>query len=250
MHVDWSTLALQTINVLVLVWLLARFLFRPVRTIIDARRAAADKMLADAAATRAHAEAAEVELQNRLRGLTADADRILADARSRADAERTRLLGQASEALAHLREEANAAIETDRVTTERALRQKARDLAVVIARRLLGSLPAKAVSSAQIEALGARLNALPPESRQALNAGGPIEMITAVPLDQAQQAACRTILGHASSLQFRTDPALLAGVELRTADLLLRDTWQSELERIEVALNREEPHEARSAHLV
>jgi F-type H+-transporting ATPase subunit b len=31
MHLDPWTLALQTINVLVLVWLLAHFLFRPVR---------------------------------------------------------------------------------------------------------------------------------------------------------------------------------------------------------------------------
>ena len=51
MRIDWTTLALQTINVLVLVWLLARFLFRPVMTIIAERRAAAEKLLADAAAT-------------------------------------------------------------------------------------------------------------------------------------------------------------------------------------------------------
>ena len=55
MRIDWTTLALQTVNVLVLVWLLARFLFRPVSTIIAERRAAAEKLLADAAAQRAHA---------------------------------------------------------------------------------------------------------------------------------------------------------------------------------------------------
>ena len=42
MHIDWSTLALQTINVLILVWILARFLFRPVREIIAKRQAKAD----------------------------------------------------------------------------------------------------------------------------------------------------------------------------------------------------------------
>ena len=53
MRIDWSTLALQTVNVLVLVWLLARFLFRPVMAIIAERRIAAEKLLADAA-QRAH----------------------------------------------------------------------------------------------------------------------------------------------------------------------------------------------------
>ncbi len=41
MHIDWSTLALQTINALVLVWLLARFLFRPVAEIVAERQDAA-----------------------------------------------------------------------------------------------------------------------------------------------------------------------------------------------------------------
>ena len=50
MHFDWSTLILQTINVLVLLWLLRRFLFRPVAAIIAQRQAAAEKLLADAAA--------------------------------------------------------------------------------------------------------------------------------------------------------------------------------------------------------
>ena len=37
MHIDLWTLGLQTINVLVLVWLLARFLFRPVAAIVVQR---------------------------------------------------------------------------------------------------------------------------------------------------------------------------------------------------------------------
>ena len=57
MHFDWSTLVLQTVNVLVLLWLLRRFLFRPVVAIIAARKDAADKLLADAEAARAQAEA-------------------------------------------------------------------------------------------------------------------------------------------------------------------------------------------------
>ena len=40
MHIDWWTLALQTVNVLVLIWLLARFFFRPV---MDDRRQTAGR---------------------------------------------------------------------------------------------------------------------------------------------------------------------------------------------------------------
>ena len=43
MTIDWWTLGLQTINVLILIWILARFLFRPVAKIIAAERAAAQQ---------------------------------------------------------------------------------------------------------------------------------------------------------------------------------------------------------------
>ena len=52
MHLDPWTFALQTINVLILVWLLAHFLFRPVAAIIAARRAASDALMTDAEAAR------------------------------------------------------------------------------------------------------------------------------------------------------------------------------------------------------
>ncbi|AOH87284.1 hypothetical protein AWL63_24355 (plasmid) [Sphingomonas panacis] len=48
MHIDWWTLALQAINVLILVWLLARFLYRPVMKVIADRQAAADALLSEA----------------------------------------------------------------------------------------------------------------------------------------------------------------------------------------------------------
>ena len=41
MRIDWWTLGLQTFNVLVLVLILSRFLFRPVAAIIEERRVAA-----------------------------------------------------------------------------------------------------------------------------------------------------------------------------------------------------------------
>jgi F-type H+-transporting ATPase subunit b len=48
MEIDWWTLALQTVNFLVVVWLLSRFLFRPIRRMIEAREAS-DRAAADEA---------------------------------------------------------------------------------------------------------------------------------------------------------------------------------------------------------
>ncbi len=57
MHFDWSTFALQTVNFAILVWLLHRFLYRPVLRLVDARRAEIEKQYAEARAVEAEAKA-------------------------------------------------------------------------------------------------------------------------------------------------------------------------------------------------
>jgi F-type H+-transporting ATPase subunit b len=56
MHIDWSTLGLQTVNALVLIWLLAHFLFRPVADAIAGRQKAAVQLLDEAKAAKAAAQ--------------------------------------------------------------------------------------------------------------------------------------------------------------------------------------------------
>ena len=73
MHIDWWTLAFQTVNVLVLIWILGRFFFRPVADIVAKRQEEANKLLADAAAARQQAADAR-----------ADADKVRAENRRRA----------------------------------------------------------------------------------------------------------------------------------------------------------------------
>jgi len=254
MRIDWWTLALQTINVLVLVWLLARFLFRPVMGMVAERRAAAEKLLADAATVRAEAETQANAIRQRLAGVSAEGERMLTEARATAETERTRLLQQAADAAAHTRDAAQAALANDRATMERALRQKACDLAIAIARRLLRLLPARAATAALLEAVGAAVTDLPEEQRRDLAASaGPIDVVTAVPLDAGQQAECRDLLGRlfgrAPVLVFRTDPALIAGVELHTAQMLIRNSWQADLQRIADELGQEEENVAGSERL-
>ena len=62
MTIDWWTLGLQAVNFLILVWLLTRFLYRPVRRIIEQRKALVDKARDEAEKAKADAEAARQQL--------------------------------------------------------------------------------------------------------------------------------------------------------------------------------------------
>ena len=53
MLIDWFTVGAQTINFLILVWLMKRFLYKPILHAIDAREERIAKELADADAKKA-----------------------------------------------------------------------------------------------------------------------------------------------------------------------------------------------------
>lgn len=114
MHIDWSTLALQTVNALVLVWLLARFLFRPVADIIAARQKAAQALLADAEMSRRAAQAEQAAASADTARLTASREAALQAAQADAEAHKVALLASALAEAAQLRSDAEGEIERAR----------------------------------------------------------------------------------------------------------------------------------------
>ncbi|HVC60703.1 MAG TPA: F0F1 ATP synthase subunit delta [Acetobacteraceae bacterium] len=244
MHIDLWTLALQTVNVVVLVWLLARFLFRPVAAIIAARRAAADKLLAEAAAKLQQAADEAAALAHQREGLAGEGQRILAEARTTAEAERATLLQHASDAASRLQADARQAIARDEHAVREALEHEANDLALTIATRLLQRVPARALNRAFLDILAETLATDP--ARDSL-AATTLELRSAVPLDAAAQADCREVLtralGAGPKLSFRTDPALIAGIELAAPHALIRNSWRADLDRITHALHEAAAHD-------
>lgn len=251
MHLDWSTLALQTGNVLVLIWLLRRFLFRPVADIVAARRAAADALLADAAAARAKAEAQAAETATLRAALAADAERLNRTAHEAAETERQRLLAEAAQAAETLRAEAGAAIARERNAMRRALESEARSLAVAIAARLLTRVPADSPAASLLPSLQTALHTVPREQLQDFAAAdAAIEVVTATPVPAEEQPAWQAelarALGTQPALRFRTDPGLIGGVELHGPHTVLRDSRRADLDRIARELAQEDEHAERA----
>ena len=171
MHIDWWTLAFQTVNVLVLIWILARFFFRPVADIVAKRQEEANKLLADAAAARQEAADARADADKARAEIGAERDRLIAEARKSAQTEKANLLAQSSQEIAKLRSEAEAAIARDRIAAEQAIIARASELSVEIAQRLLGRLPSETALSAFLDGLCQEVRALPSEAKRELHVG-------------------------------------------------------------------------------
>jgi F-type H+-transporting ATPase subunit b len=245
MHIDWWTLALQTVNVLVLIWILGRFFFRPVADLVAKRRKEAAKLLADADAARKEAEDLRAEAASLRAGIDAQRDGLIAEARKAAEAEKTSLLAQLSSELEQHRMDATIAIKKERAAMQRAVLDRANELSVQIAGRLLERLPASAAFSAFLEGLNGELAKLPAESRNSLAASDsdhPLEVVAALTLDDKQIADVRevihTALGGELPMQLSCDPKLIAGFEIRGRNVIVRNNWHADLATIRKELDR------------
>lgn len=247
MHIDWWTLALQTINVLILVWILARFFYRPVAVIIEKRRAAAVKLLTDASAAQAAVDADKASIAAARAGFAAERDKLLAGARKQAEIDRDALLKKATETAATLRAENEAVLVRERKTMEQAMVERASALAVAIAQKLLETLPPGLAVTTFLAALSDQLGALPPKSRELLaNAArtSGLDVTTAAPLDEPQKAECEKLieglLSAKTKLTFHFDPALIAGIEIRSDTITLKNNWRDALSRIQQQLGTDD----------
>ena len=216
------------------------------RDIVVRRQAEANKLLSDAAAARAQAKATYAAAKKAIADVAADRNRAIAEARKAAETEKAELLAQSSREITRLHSEAEAAIARDRTTSATAVVAHARELSVDIARRLLGRLPPAISFAAFLDGLCREVKALSPESKASLaaDAADAIDIVTAAPLSAEDTGRVRDALHHALDAQppieFRVEPALIAGIELRNGGTIVRNNWRADLERIGEELGRDE----------
>jgi F-type H+-transporting ATPase subunit b len=240
MHIDWWTLALQTVNVLILIWLLARFFFRPVMEIVARRQQAASKLLDDAARARADAIEARAKAEQERDGVAAEREKLITQAHNAAQLEKQNVLAQASQEIGKRRDEADAAIARSQAAAETAVIERAGTLAVDVARRLLDRFRTHDLLPTFIEETCCDLRALSPQARQSLAAAAtaahPIEVVSAMPLSDDNKRQIGTtfkeVFGRELPLAFRSDPEIINGIELRAQNTIIRNSWRADLDRI------------------
>lgn len=242
MKIDWWTLGLQAINVIVLVWLLSHFLFKPVAAIIAERQAAAARLLAEAQAARDAAQRDRDAAGAETERITAAREQALREAGVAAEAEKARLLAQAQIEAAHLREQGQVEIAGARAAEARAMQDRAATLAVDIATRLLARLPDSARVDGFVAGLAAAVAALPQGARATLADGAPPRLTAARALTPAELDHLRTAigqsLGRAVTLNAAVDPSLLAGLELEGDGAVVRNSLRADLVHLLEALTR------------
>lgn len=241
MQIDWWTLGLQTLNAVVLIWLLAHFLFRPVANAIAARQKAADQLLADARAAKTVAEDERNQAAAEASRLAEHRAEALKTAEADAAAEKSALIAAAHVETDKLRAAAAAEIEAARQSEALANEDRAARLAIDIAGKLLDRLPREARVAAFIDGIVKGLSELPEGTRASLGtANVPIRLTAARAVTAQEIDACRKALtealGHPVALDVSIEPALIAGLELEASHAVVRNSFRADLLRLKSEL--------------
>jgi F-type H+-transporting ATPase subunit b len=243
MRIDWWTLGLQTVNAFVLIWLLARFLFRPVVDAIAARQKAAGQLLADAQAAKAEAEAEREKAAAETAHLVEHRSDAFKAAEAEAETEKTSLLATAQAEADKLRAAAKAEIEAARRSEALAAEDRAGQLAIDIATKLLDRLPEESRVTAFIDGIATGLAELPEGTRASLGGGETaIRLTFARAVTPQEVEACRKalagVLGHSVLVEVSVDPQLIAGIELEASHAVVRNSFRADLVRLKSELVR------------
>lgn len=240
MQFDWTTFALEGLNFLVLMWILTRFLYRPVLGVLDARQKAVAGQVEAARQLRADADAVKAQYEARLADWSKEREQARQAMERELAAERAKRLDdikldlEAQRAQARQRDAAAATLHEQalaRVANENAYRQVSAML-----QRLACAALTERIVAVVVEDLAHWDESQRAVLRDAAAAIGPDEAITvtsAHPLDQAARArlaqALQALLGRAAGLQFVVDAALLAGLRVAAGSCLLQASLADEL---------------------
>jgi F-type H+-transporting ATPase subunit b len=234
MLIDWFTVGAQAVNFLILVWLLRRFLYKPVLAAIDAREKKVAAKIGDATAQEAKAQAEREELRKRNEAFDREREGLLLKATDEAAAERQRLIESARQDSQQLRVKLTQALANERAELGHQLSMQTQAEVFAVARRTLADLSGASLEDRMIEVFIARLRALPEKQRLALAGAGvdtdaPGAVIHAAPgraalvrsafdcppAERAKvESAIRECLGANVAIRFETSPEFVCGIEL------------------------------------
>jgi F-type H+-transporting ATPase subunit b len=223
MLIDWFTVGAQALNFIILVWLLKRFLYKPILDAVDAREQRVAAELADADARKAEAGRERDEFEHKNQQFDRQRAELLSKARDEAKAERQRLLDEARQAADALSAKRQQGLRNDAHKLSAAIGRRTQQEVFAIARKVLSELSTSSLEQCMAELFVRRLREMDGKAKagfaEALGSGPGVALVrSAFDLPVESRAAIQTALNDTFaariSLRFEVAPDLVSGIEL------------------------------------
>lgn len=246
MQIDWITVAAQIANFLLLVWLLQRFLYRPITRAMTRREEEIEKRLTEAKKARQEAEHEAETLRGKQADLEDEKDQILDDAKQEAESLRKRLETDIREDMEDRRETWRNHLEEERAIFASTLQRQAGHQVIAITEQMLQEYARTDLAGELANGFIARLEDLEDDKRDKLakvaeKSRDPAIVETSVALKPGARKqitrAVHEVLKTKTDVQYRQDEDLVLGVRLTIGEQTLEWSAARHLKRLEGALD-------------
>ena len=218
MLIDWFTVSAQIANFLILVWLLKRYLYKPILGAIDAREKRIASELQHAEAVKVEAEKEKEEFLKKNDEFDQKKVALFGQAETEAKSAKQRLLEDARREYESLRTKLREALKGEQAGLSRELIRRTQSEVFAITRKTLTDLASETLEERIVDAFVLRLGALNEDAKKQLASPGPALVQSAFELPQALRTEIETslkaTLNKETKIRFETAPDLISGIEL------------------------------------
>jgi len=223
MQINWFTVIAQILNFLILVWLLKRFLYKPILNAIDEREKKIESQLKDADNRESKAKKEQDEFKKKNENFDQEKKGRMEKVVVETNSERDKLMEIARNETAELRVKLGKSLSQIQKNLNRDIAQKTQQEVFAITRKTLADLASQSLEEQSTTLFIKRINELKKEEKQKfINAfkseSNPILIGSAFDLPKEQQSeiqnAVTKILGKETHFQFKTTPDIISGIEL------------------------------------
>lgn len=241
MSIDWITVLAQIANFLLLVWLLKRFLYRPILDGIDAREAEITKRMAEAGIAKQQANAAEADFRQQQARLQESQEQRIAEAMDASKAQRDALLAEARKRLEQEQQDWQRYLTTEQEKFTAKLQRSGEQALVELTRKALIDLADETLEAAIIRHVGKRLAPLADNLLEAAGSADTATACTQAPLPEAAQAQLTADIKQLLpqlSLRFITDDEQAPGLILQVGGAQVAWTIDSYTDELDAQLSK------------
>lgn len=236
MQVDWITTIAQIINFLVLVYLLKRFLYRPIVAAMSRREELIAQRLEEAAQQSALAQQKIDDYQKKGDEFEQQRQQLIDDAKREAEAQRIRLMDELRSEIAAIRARWQEEVEREQQAFLSQARQMIGEQVFLVARQALGELADTELESRMLQVFIRQLAELTPHDNAKLAESAAkkgIVVQSCFPLSPAMEEKITGVIHQqiapALSIQFEQAPELLCGISMRAPGFKLEWNLESYL---------------------
>src|SRR5664279_5233856 len=242
MKINWFTVIAQVINFLLLVWLLKRFLYKPILKAVDDREKRIAAQINDANHLKEEAKKEQDDFTKKNADFDQQKKGLMDKAVADVAAQRQKLLDEAKDAASKLGDKLEAASREKQKTEQVEIAQRAQRQILAITRKALTEIASETLEEQSVETFIKKLKESKEEEKkrfiEAFQSNANTILIRSafdLPAKQQQDIAqtVDAVLGTKSTLQFKTVPGIISGIELSTNGYKLAWSFSEYLDSLE-----------------